>query len=276
MIVSELNALFDLVTKLLHKVRKKPEDNRGDSLATRYVKLFEKHGVHRNQIPRFTGNGLTVEDVQNDQSLMSQLTEDRLAECCDLFMINREWLDGSDETIFPDHFFYKHPEDFEEYVYAMSSFSCRLLVPHDHSNEVGVMVIEEEIGYVGDRQIVRYHISRDWPYDYWKTRVYAASCFAIASRLHTAPLVVWKPKAEIDKLLYSTEEVDLVFPGNRIHGDDLAESPEALTEGLRREEDKLLAIDLWQDLYGEGLMHTNVTYPNIVESFQSYRKSIKV
>ena len=29
-----------------------------DSVASRFIRLFENHGVHRNQIPRFFGHGL--------------------------------------------------------------------------------------------------------------------------------------------------------------------------------------------------------------------------
>jgi hypothetical protein len=272
MIASELNALYDLATKLLSKFRKQsvaPED----SLATRYVKLFKKHGIHRNQIPRFTGNGLTAVDVQNDQSLIMQLTEERLAACCDLFQVNREWLDGNDDTLFPDHFFYKHPEHFEAFVKEMSSFRCLFLIPENHSDDRGVLVIEEEVGYVGDRQIVRYHTSQGWPYNYWKARVYVASCCAIASRYHTSPFVVWVPKEKIDQLLYSADELELSFLGHRIHGDDLAESPEALTQGLPRE-DKVFAIDLWKRLHERGFMQTNISFDRIAEEFQSYRDTL--
>ena len=36
------------------------------TLPTRFIALFEHHGVHRNQIPRFFDHGLTVKDVSSD------------------------------------------------------------------------------------------------------------------------------------------------------------------------------------------------------------------
>jgi hypothetical protein len=44
-----------------------------DSVVSRFVRLFETHGVHRNQIPRFLGVGLSVRDVQDDASLIDKL-----------------------------------------------------------------------------------------------------------------------------------------------------------------------------------------------------------
>ena len=45
------------------------------SVAGRFIKLFEGHNVHKNQIPRFFGRGLTLEDVSTEKDLMPKLNQ---------------------------------------------------------------------------------------------------------------------------------------------------------------------------------------------------------
>lgn len=62
-----------------------------ESVAERFVKLFESHGVYRNQIPEFFGHELTIADVQTEESLLTKLTPSLLQSAADLFQINAEW-----------------------------------------------------------------------------------------------------------------------------------------------------------------------------------------
>jgi hypothetical protein len=39
------------------------------------LRLFETHGVHRNQIPRFFGHGLKLKHIQAESVLIEQLDE---------------------------------------------------------------------------------------------------------------------------------------------------------------------------------------------------------
>jgi hypothetical protein len=73
---------------------RQPKVPQEEILSSRFVRLFECHNVHRNQIPRFFGNGLTVKDVNDDQSLLSKLDEPLLDAACNLFGVRREWLAG--------------------------------------------------------------------------------------------------------------------------------------------------------------------------------------
>jgi hypothetical protein len=71
-LVGEVNAAFSLwdrISRWLHSRKNLPTE----SIATRFVRLFESHGVHRNQIPSFIGHGLTLQDIQDDTSLLAKL-----------------------------------------------------------------------------------------------------------------------------------------------------------------------------------------------------------
>lgn len=87
-----------------------------ETIAARFVLLFETHGVHRNQIPRFFGHGLILKDVQEDTSLLAKLDEEMLADVCTRFAVRREWLDGAEKQVYPEHDFYKSPEDFVKFL----------------------------------------------------------------------------------------------------------------------------------------------------------------
>jgi len=132
MIFSELNSFLDIVTKL-RSSRKKSEQPEL-SIRDRFVGIFQKHGVGLNQIPRFLDDGLTVANVQNENALLPYLTEERLHRVCNLLAIKRGWLDGTETAIFPEHFFYKHPEEFAEFLTRHKIEYCYLLYPQSRGD----------------------------------------------------------------------------------------------------------------------------------------------
>ena len=48
--------------------RKRPQE----TVAGRFIRLFESHGVHRNQIPRFFGHGLAVQQIRREKYVSSK------------------------------------------------------------------------------------------------------------------------------------------------------------------------------------------------------------
>ena len=110
MIFSEIKSAIDLWERLRKWYGSLNNDT--ETVAARFVRLFESHGVHRNQIPRFFGNGLTLKDVQEDSLLISKLDEGLLETACKLFAVRREWLDGAEALAHTEHDFYKRPADF--------------------------------------------------------------------------------------------------------------------------------------------------------------------
>lgn len=85
---SVIGGFYALVKYLRKKFRKQVPPI--DSVAMRFVQLFEAHGVHRNQIPRFFGHELTLVQVKDDESLLQALTEEMLTDAADLFAVRRE------------------------------------------------------------------------------------------------------------------------------------------------------------------------------------------
>ena len=111
MVFSEINSALTLWGKLkeLYRSWKYPKAPPAESVAARFVRLFETHGVHRNQIPRFFGHGLNLQDMQDDATLLAKLDEPLLEAACEMFAVRREWLDGAETQVHPCHEFYKYP-----------------------------------------------------------------------------------------------------------------------------------------------------------------------
>lgn len=79
--------------------------------------------MHRNQIPRFFGHGITIADVQSNEALLSKLSEEILDDVCVLFAIRREWHDGADDQVYELRDFYTHPQNFEAFILGLKPAS---------------------------------------------------------------------------------------------------------------------------------------------------------
>lgn len=155
------------------------------SVARRFVELFEAHGVKQSQIPNFFGHGLALKDFANEQSLVNALSETILDDAAKLFAVRREWLDGADVQIYETHDFYKQPEKFYQFITELKAsqqelggvlYACKDAKAHDET----FFIIEQCIGWVGDKPIYRNYYCGGWDFNYWKCRAYLTACIAIA------------------------------------------------------------------------------------------------
>lgn len=254
--------------------RRTRDEPASESIAGRFCRLFETHGVHRNQIPRFFDRGLTLEDVQNDVSLLAKLDEQLLESACERFAIRREWLDGADVQAHPTHRFYKRPSDFASFVSSLQAANPDgelrgvVIAPFDGGdNAPALLILEEQIGWVGERSICRYHLCDDWVFSYWKARAYLAACVAIG----------WKKGAYIRGRKAPRKEIDLLASGKTLMGWDgegfgaigsrrwdpeyLALRPDSFLSGLDPELENFglrSGLQLWLDLQRDGFMDTGL------------------
>ena len=284
MVLDEVEAalsLWDRLKKLLHARKNPPVE----SIATRFVRLFESHGVYRNQIPRFFGHSLAVQDVQDEASLVAKLDETILEAACRQFAVRREWLDGAESKVHPCHDFYKHPEGFTDFIMQLKSANPDgglggLLIA---SNENGwranaLIILEETIGAVGDKPIYRYHLCNNWAFSYWKARAYLTACIAIAWKRSVFIHGLRVPGKVIEKL--SEGQTLLGWQGNGVwqfpsrkkwYPEDMALKPDAFLEGIDPERDNFgikSGLELWLDLEEQGLMATGCPVTNIRQLFQ--------
>lgn len=287
-ILSTLNIGEKLVR--LFKWLKERRHSVPESVSARFIQLFESHNVHRNQIPRFFGHGLTLKDVQSDADLLLKLDETLLQAACDLFAVRREWLDGAEKQIFPIHSFYKHPDTFFEFLDALKAaspdkeLSGVVLAPiEQRPNAEAVLVLQETVGWVGDKAIYRYHFCDVWTLSYWKSRTYLTACVAIAWRLGVFIHGVYADEESLQKLTgglaLPTWSADGIwsFGIKRWDPEDMALRPEAFLDGLDPELDNFglqAGLRLWLSLCDDGFMNTGLGTHNLGEPRKSFKHAL--
>ena len=261
-----------------------------ESVSSRFVRLFESHGVHRNQIPRFFGNGLALKDVQSDADLMLRLDETILQATCDLFAVRREWLDGADNQIFPIHYFYKYPHAFGEFVDALKAANPDeeirgvVLAPSIPGQDVeALLVLQEIVGWVGDKAIYRYHFCGDWKLGYWKSRTYLTACVALAWRHGVFIHGVFADAERLQELARGhalptwTADGIWSFGIKQWDPEDMALRPEAFLDGLDPELEKFglkEGLRLWLSLCDKGFMNTGLGMYSVDEIRQSFSDAL--
>lgn len=287
-ILSTLNIGEKLVR--LFKWLKEQCHSAPESVSTRFIRLFESHNVHRNQIPRFFGHGLTLKDVQSDADLLLKLDETLLQAACDLFAVRREWLDGAEKQIFPIHRFYKYPHAFFEFLDALRAASpdkelsgvvLAPIVPA--SNARALLVLQETVGWVGDKEIFRYHFCDEWTLSYWKSRTYLTACVAIAWRQGVFIHGAHADEERLQKLTrglalptWSTDGIGS-FGIKRWDPDDMALRPEAFLNGLDPELNNFglqAGLKLWLSLCDDGFMNTGLGMYNVGDIRQSFKHAL--
>jgi len=250
------------------------------TVASRFVDLFENHEVHRNQIPRFFGNGLTLNDVETNEKLLPKLTPDILQVVADLFAVRIEWLEGVDNKIYPVHEFYKHPEQYAAFLHKLNADEdhrviAKLVWSTDSNYEQdAVLVLEEQFDYLGNESISRYHICGGWVNKYWKSRADLTACVAITLK-QRGFIQSFLTSARIDQFsegkgfvsdLYSLPYAykrDWLFRKHyeRWDPESWTNNPKAFLERVDEGDfGKTSAIERWLYYFDKGLMDTG--YPS--------------
>lgn len=274
MIISEINGLWTLLERVarLIKLRRSPKRN---SVADRFLLLFQAHGIHPNQIPRYFDHGLTLNDLRGEDTLLPKLTESVLEDACSHFAIKREWLDGVEEDPYISHHC-NLPNEFQLFIDGLirrnpgAQLGGYLVVSTStDAHSESILVIEESIGAVGEKPVYRHHICDGWVFEYWKSRAYLAACIAVA----------WKRNVFIggrsvcaSTLATLTERKSLIGPmleqhlgsQRRWHAEDLALDPDEFLRGVDRELNNfglISALRRWLSLEEEGWMDTGHGLP---------------
>ena len=247
-----------------------------ETVVTRFVRLFESHGVHRNQIPRFIGHDLTLQDVQDDASLLAKLDEQLLEAVCEKFAVRREWLDGAESQIHPCHGFYSYnPESFAQFIEGLmganpdARLQGVLIAPEERGDAEALLILQEVIGAVGEKPIYRFHLCHNWRFDYWKSRADLTACVAIAWKHNVHVHGVWLPKKEIERLEEGKELLGWWGEGiwklrgkrERWYPEDMALKPEDFLRGVDPERDNygiISGLGLWLKLEQQGFMNTGL------------------
>lgn len=277
MIFEEIEAALSLRDRF-NNWRKKDKVQPPKTVASRFVQLFEAHNIHRNQIPRFFGHGLEIANVKDDNTLHNHLTENILDNVCQLFAIRREWLDCAEDQIYEIHSFYKNIEAMNGYLDDLKAngsewLSAELIFSACNKEEDDtLLVIDELIGYVGDKPIYRYHLISNWRHTYWKCRPEIAACIAMLSNknIHLKGRFV---KESIGRFCDGYKFYNSILNFRSIspigwHPDVWVYDPIEFCKGLKEGNfGKENALAIWIDYYHKGLMTTGYSRPDSIHRF---------
>ncbi|MFH1987987.1 MAG: hypothetical protein ABIK25_10225 [Pseudomonadota bacterium] len=272
--IGEIHSALNVGEKLWKFIGflRKIKTPQAESVSSRFVRLFECHNVHRNQIPRFFGHGLTVKDVHDDLSLLSKLDEPLLDAACERFGVRREWLDGAESQVYACHDFYKKSGDVLPFLNQLregnpeGTLDGMLIAPEDGEG-YALVVLSEKIGEIGNKAIYRFHLCNNWVFDYWKSRACLTAFVAICWKNGVHIRGTYLPEKEIERIawgeaLVGTEEGEPAIRGARLWDpEDMALRPDVFLSGVDSEQDQFgfkAALRLWLDLEQQGYMSTGL------------------
>ncbi|MBM7074265.1 hypothetical protein JQC92_19915 [Shewanella sp. 202IG2-18] len=263
--LNQVKAALDIWEYFKGKLNKTPSKSNS---ADRFLQSFEAHGVARSQIPRFFGHGLTLYQVENDDELLKVLNHQLLEAAAKLFRIRLEWLEGASSEIYDVTHFYKQPAAFGDYIDKITASGNRLtgwlintkILTHDYDS---LILLEEQIGAVGEKPIYRYHFCELWIFNYWKCRVDLAACVAQGWKKNCyihGETISKDQFFKLSSLKYfpcSPNGESLLSKSKRWDADMLAEVPEKLIANLFDGEwGKQSALARWFQYDKKGLMDT--------------------
>ncbi|MDD2846401.1 MAG: hypothetical protein PHT57_15780 [Rhodoferax sp.] len=286
--LDQVEAFFSLLERFKRYLAGRAQPPQPESLPSRFLRLFEAHGVHRNQIPRFFGHGLQLKDVKDEAALLPCLTNEHLADACQLFGVERKWLERGEGNAHVRRDFHLQPLMFGAFLDDVLAARTVLheevvkaelfgvLEPHRELDST--MVISEPIGLLNDEVIYRYYHVDGGPLGYWKSRVSVTAMVAqaLARKLWiTGRDCKAKQLAKLayDDDLWAAHGCDDLMTGSRrMDVEDWMLEPDALLQCVDPETNRFgiaSALDLWLKLESEGLMKHPFAKPDRRAAFQA-------
>lgn len=161
---------------------KKPAPDPVELVAQRFLQAFLDHGVAVTRIPRLV-DGVTLESLRGIDELIKVLTPSVLEATAALFGIQRAWLEGTANTIYPRRHVYQDLPAFLSLLPSGESASIRAPLralcssPLDYAadrHQPLALVILEQVAMLDDDVVPRFTVINDvWDWSYRPARLQA-------------------------------------------------------------------------------------------------------
>ncbi|WP_412500795.1 hypothetical protein [Shewanella chilikensis] len=259
--------------------------------ASRFIALFNAHGVKPSQIPDFFGHALSIADCQSAESLTKVLTSGHIEKAATLFGVNKDWLDCASEQVYEPRNFYKNPQGFEAYIDSLSanrSMPLRATLYQPTRNKPfypehsGLLMISVPIGEVNQRTIYRFDLVRYECAFYWRTRGYLAvnlaymlRKYAVVFSCYVKPKIL-EPIAQglcLPEYEYSSQAAFAVRAQGHCAIEALISCPERYLQDIDPERESFghhAALDLWLSMAAK--MKIGNDHTHVVASFENTLK----
>ncbi|MBD3668550.1 MAG: hypothetical protein HUJ16_11345 [Kangiella sp.] len=279
--LGEISAGLSILDRIKKKFFGKKESNTQPVIIKRFLALFENHGVHQNQIPRFFDGGIELPDLHSNERLLEKLTEDVLEKACDMFGVKREWLDGDSESIYEVKGFYKNVPEFEQHIKSIKERSTDVervyvLSPENPCwNDSVLLIFESLIKGIGAKYIYRYDFVKFDSACYWKTRAYLTACIGLCYKNEIPPFGYYLPSKVVNSLAEGSHFIPYTNQGylpkgHRWYVEDMVTDPKAYLKGIDPEDNNFgihQAISYYLKLEEQGYMDLGYN--------ESYRKTFE-
>jgi hypothetical protein len=160
-------------SRILQALAGRRAANTVDTVAARFLQVFQEHGVEAAQIPRLLPE-IRISDLQTPATLLAALAPEILDKTAQLFGVRSHWLEGVDDEIYDYLAVNKQPETLLERLAAICAnqqqtlcFPLRVLTTrkaldwHNDDAQYLALVLVEQIAMLGEENICRYHVYRD-------------------------------------------------------------------------------------------------------------------
>lgn len=268
---------------LYRRIKPVHEEN-NPTVTSRFIQLFEMHGVHKNQIPSFFNAGITLSDIANETKLLEKLTESVVDDVCLLFGTRKDWLLCIDVSLFDTPFFYKHPDKAQEFINTLvgdhKSVSATLLLDSNHSvNSSDALIFHVPVGEVGGLEIKRHIVITEHTHAYWRSMVNLVAIVAMADKagIYVDGYLVdakgYKPLIDRRETFHKGF---IPYDSGYLNAEDLTRDPELFIKWIKPEDKKFgtkSALDLFLQYAEKGYLSTSEGEPP-VEEFRAKLKSM--
>ena len=167
-----------------------------DTLIARFLELYSIHRIPTNNIPDLIDRNfnLKIGDFSTKEAILNVLTGDLLQWISTYWGIQRGWLEGTAQRIYPYRNYYKNVGDFISLVVNLKYREEKTVVACfykngtlDHSSEKQqnvVLVLQYPIGEINGKTLYGYiPVSTQWNWGYWRTRYQLKSIIYILQKL---------------------------------------------------------------------------------------------
>ncbi|MBZ2189401.1 hypothetical protein K8B33_09860 [Alcanivorax sp. JB21] len=264
----EIDSLISIIERLRKFLGGRSRSSLGEMVSTRIVNVCEAHGIHRNQIPRVFGLGLSVYDVASDARFLRKVDEDLIVAIAAKIGVKRDWLEGASSKIYPTYAFYKQPELFRSFLLdkleGAEDISGVLLFPEEGGRLYGaLLLLQETAGYLDGQPFYKYHLCDNWSHEYWKARAYLTACIAICWKNGVyvqgrfVPGKMIEDLEDAEGIIKFGEDGIYSIRGRRWHCEDMVSSPEVFLSAVGPENENygvIEALKYWIELHDKGFM----------------------
>lgn len=203
---SAVKTVVELWSRYANYRGEKEEQKGAHELADRFLQVHRAHAVLPAQIPRALAmeKEFQPRDFLSRRQLAECLSSELMERTCELYGIQREWLEGDDTPSYPSRNFYKNPAGLIDFLEVLTKKHHSLYLwcfkaeekPLDGlgNGELFALLVADNF-QLGEKTVEKFYpIDSDWPWEHaparldFKTLVYVCQRFGIHALGRSAPL----------------------------------------------------------------------------------------